>query len=155
MYMYIALIIIAPLLVLVLKQQSLAERFGGAKRKAPDVEEGTASSSKSKHKFSFGWLPIFSWLRFDKERNVMFCEPCTQAGMKNNFTGDGCDNWRIGTLRSHQESSDHRNIPIAVAAQQQTAQMQEELLAEQKARLKPHLMNALCCALGEVGLTNM
>ncbi|XP_070563662.1 zinc finger protein 862-like [Ptychodera flava] len=57
--------------------------------------------------FQTSWLQgRESWLRYDKSKRAMFCKICPSGTSA--FTGTGCINFRIDSLRKHESSKPHR-----------------------------------------------
>lgn len=64
--------------------------------------------SKREWKFQSMWVNTFNWLRYDKEKNLMYCYVCRTHD--NDKTGSfvwGSANFRIEPIKAHQKSSTH------------------------------------------------
>lgn len=72
----------------------------------PGVRASTSDSvseppcKRRKHDFMESWSKSRPWLRFDSEKNVMYCDWCLHSKKKNTFT-TGCRNFRTSTLDRH------------------------------------------------------
>ena len=42
-------------------------------------------SEKKKRKFLLQWLKTYGWLKYDEDKNFMYCEVCTKFSRKNSF----------------------------------------------------------------------
>jgi len=69
-------------------------RFGGQPlhtkddkpKSVPESESVAGSASTSeKRKFLPQWLKIYSWLKYDKDKNFMHCDVCTKFNRKNSL----------------------------------------------------------------------
>ena len=61
-------------------------------KSVPESESfaGSASTSdndseKKKRKFLLQWLKIYSWLKYDEDKNFMYCDFCTKFKRKNSL----------------------------------------------------------------------
>ena len=66
---------------------------------------GEASSQKKKAKFQFSWLQLHPWLQY--RDNALFCAVCMKAGCRNQFTQEGCTNFRTSALTQHLDGKDN------------------------------------------------
>ena len=103
---------------------------------------------KFERSFVPAWLTRYPWLRYENERNQMFCELCVKYRKSNAFT-EGCQNFRRDNLNKHMNTQDHRS------AQQQQQQESVSLQIPPSCPLSPALPTA---ALGgttvPISLTN-
>ncbi len=76
------------------------------KRKSQATKEVTPR----KRVFQPHWLNIFPWLQYDAENDLMFCRVCTSAGCTSGTSSfvSGNSRFRIGNVRAHGASSEHR-----------------------------------------------
>ena len=101
-------------------------KSGSCKRKPDDVESSASthnlkaaktSEKPSKLKFLQKWLTEFDWLRHDKEKNVMWCQPCRDANFatsrckkqKISSYVTGTDNFQHSALVKHGQCDDHKD----------------------------------------------
>jgi hypothetical protein len=115
----------------------------GQKRKAPepDVEKG----EKLERGFVHKWTVDFPWVRYDKEDGCMRCTRCEGAGIRCNFTGSGCTDWRRTSLTRHEISDNHKKALVVPEEQIEAAKHQDAITGEQNVRLVPHMVNAISC----------
>ncbi|XP_060556337.1 uncharacterized protein C17orf113-like [Ruditapes philippinarum] len=73
----------------------------------PIKEKGSSSDSKVPRSFQNKWLQAHKWLKFDTEKQLMFCTLCINDGRDNIFT-QGCNNFRTSTFSDHVKSKDHQ-----------------------------------------------
>jgi hypothetical protein len=68
----------------------------GQKRKEPELDIEKTLAPRS---FVQNWKVAFNWVRYDPEKDAMFCTRCEGAGLSNAFTGvTGCKTWRKNAL---------------------------------------------------------
>ena len=53
------------------------------------------------------WLSQYEWLRYDGQRNLMYCDLCVKYNRNNVFT-EGCQNFRRDNLNKHVLTGDHK-----------------------------------------------
>ena len=66
-------------------------------------EEGPneeVENEKIMKSFQTKWLKEHHWLRYDEEKNMMFCSICLDYNKDNAMT-KGCNNFRTSTLTRH------------------------------------------------------
>ena len=83
-------------------------------------EEGPneeVENEKIMKSFQTKWLKEHHWLRYDEEKNMMFCSICLDYNKDNAMT-KGCNNFRTSTLTRHLKHKDHTS---AVSAPKQAA----------------------------------
>ena len=97
------------------------------------------SLSAGKH-FQKTWLNEFTWLVYENE--AMFCSLCITHKNKSKFSQSGSNNFRISTLREHENSSGHVK----------SLKMQSEINAKKVPSVKAafskrtdRIENAVCC----------
>ena len=73
------------------------------------ASDPSACHKRGKFERSFvpSWLDRFDWLRFDRTRNLMFCDLCMKYRKNNAFT-EGCQNFRRDNLNKHMATNDHK-----------------------------------------------
>ncbi len=59
-------------------------------------------------KFQQHWLQMYPWLRYDDEKNMMWCQTCRDANRNNSMSIGIGQNFQTSTLARHVESQDHR-----------------------------------------------
>ena len=86
--------------------------------------ERESSDSKPRH-FQKQWLLLYSWLRYDKEKDLMFCSKCEETKKINSLT-KGKNNFRTNTIAKNLDTEDHKKAIAAPAAAEsmKTAQKQ-------------------------------
>ena len=87
-------------------------------------EEGPneeVENEKIMKSFQTKWLKEHHWLRYDEEKNMMFCSICLDYNKDNAMT-KGCNNFRTSTLTRHLKHKDHTS---AVSAPKQAADFKE------------------------------
>jgi hypothetical protein len=73
-----------------------------------DNPNNEAKKSQTKLRdFDDAWLNTYTWLRYNKETDLMTCAICIKFGKINIFT-KGCQRKRIDALDEHVESNNHR-----------------------------------------------
>ena len=89
-----------------------------------DKSERESSDSKPRH-FQKQWLLLYPWLRYDKEKDLMFCNKCEETKKINSLT-KGTNNFRTSTITRHLDTEDHKMAIAAPAAAEsmKTAQKQ-------------------------------
>ena len=81
---------------------------------------------------SQSWLILFSlWLKYNSEKENMYCKLCSALKYQNSMAR-GTDNFRISTLTSHLEHTDHKRALWAA--------MERRILSPQ---LKEHIIVSL------------
>lgn len=69
--------------------------------------------NKRQRRYQRKWSETWFWLNYNESEDLMFCKVCREyptiarSGKKNALV-DGCDSFRIETLRSHDDSAVHR-----------------------------------------------
>ena len=84
-------------------------------KSVPESESvaGSASTSdndseKKKRAFLPQWLKTYGWLKYDEDKNVMYCDVCTKFNRKNYLHQNGeCRNYQHITLVRHASLNDH------------------------------------------------
>ena len=84
-------------------------------RQAPETAPGPAVQRT----YQKTWANTYPWLRMDEDKQVMFCQLCRDAGLRNTMA-IGTNNFRTSTLVRHVETEDHRRI---IAAPKEKANM--------------------------------
>ena len=89
----------------------------------PDrAEDDQPSKTESKpteiRKFQPRWLAINKWLKYDSDKNKMYCKSCIDAGLNNALTS-GSDNFKTSTLTRHVASADHQRAILAPTGRQE------------------------------------
>ena len=84
---------------------------------------------KGKRRVTQHWLQdklsSYSWLRFDSERNLLFCDPCrrhwSDQSKKTSHLVTGCDSFKNESLEKHHHSSMHEQCLRADMVSQSAA----------------------------------
>lgn len=74
------------------------------KRKVSTKQKRRTSAKKDK--FRSKWLVEFPWIRYDKAKNVMFCDLCCTHKKDNPYV-NGTQNFKKTNVKRHAHSSDH------------------------------------------------
>ncbi|XP_046542299.1 zinc finger protein 862-like [Haliotis rubra] len=107
-----------------MSQRSISSFFGGGerketeKRKSDDITGSISSKNKKydtekrQRKFISSWKTLYPWVVHDEEQNVMRCEICVKfpdicAKNRKHAFVDGCNNFRLDYLKSHDTSDAH------------------------------------------------
>ena len=162
-----SLLFLASLVLLLIVVGTNKKRKGDASQsklafgqKCCDIEAPPAVPRPQKQRsFVYRWLQIDeyrNWLRYDREKDLMYCKTCETCNLKNNFT-HGSDNFQNSTLQQHMTSRDHTHAVKTAPLLSQQQEMLDKAVAGEKEdnriRAKNHLINAYLVAAGEGPMT--
>ena len=83
-------------------------------------------SEKKKRKFLPQWLKTYGWLKYDEDKNFMYCDVCTKVNRKNSLhQNEECRNYQHTTSVRHASLNDHQTA-------MQIPELQKHLRAIQK-----------------------
>ena len=69
----------------------------------------TTIAKRKKGNFFPQWLKIYSWLKYDEDKNFMYCDACTKFNRKNSLhRNQECRNYQHTTLVTHASLNDHQ-----------------------------------------------
>ena len=105
-------------------------------------------SQKRERKFQQHWLDTFTWLFFNKDMNMMFCNVCkeypkltsTNPGQQPVFV-TGTDKFRIEAIRSHESSVPHRNCLSKFHHEKEANHIADHLVPLRETAIGKALMN--------------
>ena len=78
----------------------------------PQPAGRSASDQTEIRYFQEKWVDTWPWLHYDKEKDIMFCELCREAGCANTLA-IGTNNFRTSTLTRHVSHLDHKRVIAA------------------------------------------
>ena len=95
------------------------------------LEEEKITSSASRT-FQENWKRDHFWLRYDSNKNAMFCTVCENANCKNIFATTGCQNFRTSSLNDHIASKDHKSALFVPTCQRNEEKREKKSMSEEK-----------------------
>ncbi|XP_069819635.1 zinc finger protein 862-like [Dendropsophus ebraccatus] len=96
---------------------SLVSENGTSDQASNSSSATKISVHRSRH-FKSVWLQEFPWLKYNKEKGVMYCEFCSKAGDvagKTDFI-KGTDHFKKETIKKHGDSLKHKNARDCIIA---------------------------------------
>ncbi|KAK3099721.1 hypothetical protein FSP39_008564 [Pinctada imbricata] len=81
------------------------------RQKTEENEKVSTQSNKENssvsRKFKPEWTIKWSFVRYDVEKNAMFCKLCEKSGRNNIWTTSGCDRFKADAISKHAKTDDH------------------------------------------------
>ena len=86
-----------------------------------------ARKKKSRKSLNPQWLKTYGWLKYDEDKNFMYCEVCTKFSRKNSFhQNEKCQNYQHTTLVRHASLNDHQTALQIPELQKKSTSIQDK-----------------------------